>query len=323
MLQKLNRKLEKVMPLITPTSLVLGVLLSAYLKDFSPLIPWIFAFMTFSGSLSSNFRSLMEAFTHPLPMVIALMILHVFMPFWAWGVGHVIFSDDSFTITGLVLSMAIPTGISSFIWVSIYMGNIVFTLSIILLDTLLSPIIVPFTLSLLIGSKVELDVWGMMQGLFGMVVLPSILGMLLNQLTKGKVTVELGTRLAPFSKIGIGLVVMINGAVVAPYIRNVDLKLVTIAITVLCIAFTGYLFSFLFGRFILKDKENVIALTYTGGMRNISAGAVLAVSYFPAPVAIPVILGMLFQQVLASLFGLAVDRYYSKKKDYVLQQQTG
>ncbi|MNC65135.1 hypothetical protein D3C75_1153990 [compost metagenome] len=38
-------------------------------------------------------------------------------------------------------------------------------------------------------------------------------------------------------------------------------------------------------------------------MRNISAGAVLAVSYFPAPVAVPVVLGMVFQQLLASLAG--------------------
>ncbi|MNJ80971.1 hypothetical protein D3C77_795600 [compost metagenome] len=38
-------------------------------------------------------------------------------------------------------------------------------------------------------------------------------------------------------------------------------------------------------------------------MRNISAGAVLAVTYFPAPVAVPVVLGMVFQQTLASLAG--------------------
>lgn len=319
MLQKLNRQLEKIMPLITPTSLVIGVLLSTYLKDFSPLIPWIFAFMTFSGSLSSNFRSLKEAFTHPMPLCIAFIILHILMPLWAWGVGHFVFRDDLLTITGLVLAMAIPTGISSFIWVSIYRGNIPFTLSIILLDTLLSPLIVPFTLSILVGSKVEMDVLSMMKGLIGMVVLPSILGMLLNQMTKGKVATDLGKHLAPFSKIGIGLVVMINGAIVSPYLKNVDGKLIIIAITVLCIAFTGYLFSFLIGRFILKDREAVVALTFTGGMRNISAGAVLAVSYFPAPVAIPVIIGMLFQQVLASLYGLMVDRYYSKKV-YNLQQ---
>ncbi|MNG35685.1 hypothetical protein D3C84_1224860 [compost metagenome] len=42
-------------------------------------------------------------------------------------------------------------------------------------------------------------------------------------------------------------------------------------------------------------------------MRNISAGAVLAVSYFPAPVAVPVVLGMVFQQLLASLAGFLLS----------------
>jgi bile acid:Na+ symporter, BASS family len=47
---------------------------------------------------------------------------------------------------------------------------------------------------------------------------------------------------------------------------------------------------------------------YNSGMRNISAGAVIAITYFPAPVAIPVIVGMLFQQVLASLVGSVLDK---------------
>lgn len=51
-----------------------------------------------------------------------------------------------------------------------------------------------------------------------------------------------------------------------------------------------------------------MALVFNGGMRNISAGAVLAVTYFPAPVAVPVVLGMVFQQMMASLVGLVLSR---------------
>jgi predicted Na+-dependent transporter len=48
-------------------------------------------------------------------------------------------------------------------------------------------------------------------------------------------------------------------------------------------------------------------------MRNISAGAVIAITYFPAAVAVPVVVGMLFQQILASLNGYFLNRYYNKK----------
>jgi predicted Na+-dependent transporter len=317
MLQTLNKQLEKIMPLITPTSVVLGVLLAVYIKDFSYLIPWIFAFMTFAGSLNSNFKSLSDVVRHPLPIFAAMILLHILMPIWAWGVGHITFQDDIFTITGIVLGMAIPTGITSFIWVSIYKGNIPLTLSIILIDTMLSPLIVPYCLSLLVGERIEMDIVGIMQGLVGMIVLPSILGMLLNQFLKGNVTKRLSATLAPFSKISIGIVVMLNAAVIAPYLKIINLKLISIILVVFLIAATGYVFSFFIGRLIRSDRDTVISLTFSGGMRNISAGAVIAVTYFPPAVAVPVVVGMLFQQVLASFTGYVMARYFNKKTLYI------
>ncbi|WHZ03985.1 bile acid:sodium symporter family protein [Neobacillus sp. YX16] len=317
MLLTLNKQLEKIMPLITPASVVLGVLLSIYIKDFSYLIPWVFAFMTFAGSLNSNFKSLSDVVRHPLPILAAMMLLHILMPIWAWGVGHITFPDDIFTITGIVLGMAIPTGITSFVWVSIYKGNIPLTLSIILIDTILSPLIVPYCLSFLIGEKIEMDMVGIMKGLVGMIVLPSILGMLLNQFLKGSVTKKLSSTLSPFSKISLGIVVMLNGAVIAPYLKNINFKLISIILVVFFIAATGYVFSFFIGKLIRSDRDTVVSLTFSGGMRNISAGAVIAVTYFSPAVAVPVVVGMLFQQVLASFTGYFMARYFNKKTLYI------
>ncbi|WML42892.1 bile acid:sodium symporter family protein [Neobacillus sp. PS3-40] len=313
MLVKINRQLEKMMPFITPVSVVIGVLLASYLKNYSFLIPWIFAFMTFSGSLGSNFKSLKEAIVHPFPIIVTLCLLHIVMPLWAWGIGHLTFNGDVYTISGIIMAMVIPTGITSFIWVSIYKGNIPMTLSIILIDTLLSPFIVPFSLSVFIGQKVDMDVLGIMKGLLGMIVIPSLFGMVLNHLTKGKVKHTLGLRLAPISKICLGFVVMLNGAVVAPYLRHVSLKLVGITLVVFFIAMSGYLLSFFVGKIMKSNQETIITLTFTGGMRNISAGAVLAVSYFPASVAVPVVVGMLFQQILASFNGYFLDQYFNRR----------
>ncbi|MCA1029549.1 bile acid:sodium symporter family protein [Bacillus timonensis] len=312
MLLTLNRQLEKVMPIITPLGVVVGVLFAVYLKNFAYLIPWIFAFMTFSGSLSLNVHSLKRVVANPLPVIIALFVLHFIMPLWAWGIGAIAFHDDVFTITGIILGMAIPTGITSFIWVSIYRGNIALTLSIILIDTLLAPFIVPYTLSLIVGEKIDMDIWSMMKGLLGMIVIPSLIGLFLNQWTKGKVKEVFGPKLAPFSKIGIGIVVMINSAVVAPYLKKIDMKLMSIALVVFFVAFTGYLLAFVLGKLFRQDKGTLLALTFTGGMRNISAGAVLAVAYFPPPVAVPVVVGMLFQQILASLYGVGLRKYFDK-----------
>ncbi|MDV7767593.1 hypothetical protein [Peribacillus sp. CSMR9] len=61
-------------------------------------------------------------------------------------------------------------------------------------------------------------------------------------------------------------------------------------------------------------------MTFTGGMRSISAGSVLATTYFPAAVTVPVVLGMLFQQMLASFFGFILEKHSTvvrKKGDSV------
>ncbi|CAK6470998.1 bile acid:sodium symporter [Peribacillus simplex] len=312
MLKTINEQLDKVMPLITPISVIIGVLLSEHLMDYTFLVPWIFAFITFSGSLGSNFNSLQQAVTHPLPVFIVLIILHMLMPIWAFGLGHLVFHGDAFTITGLVLAVVIPTGVTSMIWVSIYKGNAILALTIILIDTLLSPFIVPYSISLFGGGSIEMDLGSIVKGLIGMVVLPSMLAMFLNQATKGKIQNTLSPRLAPFSKISVGIVVILNSSKIAPYLTHFDKKIMIMAFLVLFIAASGYALSWMVGACLRWEKADIITLTFTGGMRNISAGAVLATTYFPATVAVPVVLGMLFQQMLASFFGYVMEKHFHR-----------
>ncbi|MEN0666404.1 bile acid:sodium symporter family protein [Caldifermentibacillus hisashii] len=311
MLQQINRILERMMPFITPTSVVLGVLFSSILQDYTFLVPWLFAFMTFEGSLSMNFRAIKGAVLHPLPVIILLLFLHIVMPFWAWSVGHIVFSDDIFTITGLILGMVIPTAITSFIWTAMKQGNTALSLALILIDSLLSPFIVPLSLSNFVGKNIEMDISSMISGLFFMIVLPSIFGMVLNQMTNGKMSTVWKPRLAPISKLFLGLVVMLNSSEVAPYFKNIDLKLIIIICTAFFIAMSGYFFAYLISRLLKYDHETITAFTFLGGMRNISAGAVIALSYFPSAVVLPVVVGMLFQQILASLFATFLDKVFS------------
>lgn len=312
MFVRLNLILEKMIPFLTPASVIVGILISDYIKDYTFLVPWLFAFMTFEGSLNMNVKGLADVVRNPFPIAILLLFLHIVMPLWALSVGHIIFSGDVLTITGLVLAMVIPTAITAFIWSAMKRGNTALTLAMIVIDSLLSPFVVPLSLAVFVGKSVEMDVTGMMTGLFFMIVLPSIAGIAINEWTKGKAEKEWKPKLAPFSKLGISLVVMLNSSQVAPYFKQPDGKLLMIIITAFFISATGYLFAFLIARFLKYDRETVIAFTYTGGMRNISSGAVIAVSYFPPAVILPVVVGMLFQQVLASLYGTFLEKVYQR-----------
>ncbi|UOQ84218.1 bile acid:sodium symporter family protein [Gracilibacillus salinarum] len=301
MLNQLNQLLQRIMPFIAPSSVILGVWFADFFLQLDGWVIWIFAFMTFAGSLGLNFVAVYRVVAHPLSVVIALVTLHILMPLWALLIGHITF-EDPLTVIGFVLAMIIPTGITSFIWVSMNKGNVALTLSIILIDTILSPFIVPLSLSVFIGTSVDLEVWGMMQGLFIMIVIPSLLGMILHEVTHGRVHEKWSPRLAPFSKMALALVIMINSSEVADYLTNFDFKLIKIALVMFFVAASGYYLAWLLAKWCKRKGEDVISLTFSSGMRNISAGAVIAVQYFPGAVAVPVVVGMLFQQVLASLY---------------------
>ncbi|WP_342774612.1 bile acid:sodium symporter family protein [Paenibacillus piri] len=310
MINRLNKFLEKAMPFLTPTGVVLGLLCTSWLHSYSFLAPWVFAAMTFAGSLGSNFKDLGKVMMHPLPIIAIFVILHVVMPLVGWGAGNLFFPGDDLTLSGFVLMFVIPTGVISLVWVTIYRGNVALTLALILLDTILSPFIVPFSLSLLVGAKVQMDAWDIMRGLLWMVVIPSLIGMALNQITKGKIKASWGPNLAPFSKIALFIVVALNGAVIAPYLQQMNTKLVVIILVAFVCATIGYMLGWLFAKLMGWDRDLTIALTFNSGMRNLSAGAVLATTFFPPPVALPVIAGMLFQQILAALYGHRLSKSY-------------
>jgi predicted Na+-dependent transporter len=257
--------------------------------------------MTFAGSLHMKFKDVKIFVKHPVLIVFTMVFLHLLMPLWVYFLSTVIFDDHLLTV-GFIVSVAVPTGVSSVIWINICKGNLPLGLSIILINTLLSPFIIPAMLHIVSGEQIHLDVASLMLNLILMIVLPTILGILVNELSKGEIPKRYGKKLSPISKLCLLTVIMINSSAIAPYLKDFNLHLISVLLLVFFVAVSGYAFALLIGRYILKDYPQMITLIFTGGMRNIALGVIVATTYFPSKVAMPVVFGMLFQQVLASVF---------------------
>lgn len=300
----INHFLGKWLPILTPTSVIIGILAAPLFQPFTFLVPWIFAFITFAGSLQSNITTARHAMAHPLTLFVSLTILHVLTPLWAWSIGHLFFSGDVYTITGLILAVVIPTGITSVIWVSMYHGNIPIALAIIFIDTMLSPLIVPYSIHLLVGQSIQMDVASLIIGLLIMIVIPTIAGLTTNQIIRNKSLVKNVTIiLSPIAKMSLPFIIAINSSSLAPYMKTINFKFVKMTLVVLFISISGFVFCWILSHLFKQSKENAVALIFTGGMRNISTGVVVAVTYFSPQVALPVVMGMLFQQTLAAANG--------------------
>ncbi|AJY77715.1 hypothetical protein VN24_13635 [Paenibacillus beijingensis] len=315
MLSAVNRTFDRIMPFITPVSLIIGMVFTVWLKPYGFLSTWLFAFMTLAGSLGSGFGDFLKVLRRPLPLLCALFLLHIVLPLIAWGAGKLLFGGDVETVTGFVLAAAIPTGVTTLFWVTVKGGDVALALSIILIDTLLAPFVVPGTLSLLFGSEVHIDAFGMVINLFWMIVLPSLAGMWINHVTKGKAERKWKPRLSPLSKLAMGAVVALNGAFVAPFFVPFRFKLLGILMTIILLTIIAYTLGWSFSRWFWKKEDRItVTITYAVGMRNISAGAVIATTFLPAPAALPVVLAMLVQQLLASVAGVLMGR--TGKQEY-------
>lgn len=269
----------------------------------------LFAYMTFITALDTGFKDFFHVLGRPGIALWMLLLIHVVMPLVAWGAGLLFYPQAPLTRLGFLIGAAIPIGVTSIIWTSVVRGDVTLALVAVTLDTLVSPLLLPVFIALVAGREVHVDYVHLLVGLLWMVTIPSLVGMAVNDLTR--------RRLAGFShsvggftsKVALFLVVFINASAVAPEIDwNASLlkMLLVILLLVMCGYYLGYA-----GSFVLKERrrDTVAAMIYNVGMRNISFGAVLAVAYFPAAVAVPVTLAMIFQQPLAAVVSYLFNRF--------------
>lgn len=313
MLEQLNKMIEKRLPYITPLCVLSGITFMSFLHSYAFLVPWIFACITFSSSLGLKIKEIGNTIKKPYPLIACLIILQVIMPLLAYGIGKILFPNDIYIITGLVLAFVIPTGIVSLMWVAIQKGSSATSLTIILVNTLLSPFLVPITLKVLLGANVSLDILGLMKGLFWMIVIPSVLAIILSHFYR-KPCEKVKTTLSPFAKIGLLVVILINSSVISPYFTQFDLKLVLLMFVLVFLAIIGYVLGMVTAKVFKWDKEIGISLAYNSGLRNNGVGAALAITYFPPQVTLPIIVAIIFQQVLAASMGKFMKKEEKKQE---------
>lgn len=291
------------MAFIAPACVAIGVL---FPEQVSPLKPWVttmFAFMTFQGALGNDLHSLAKTVRHPAPMFVTLAISAGVIPCVAFALGSVLFGSNPNLVCGIVLEYSVPVAVVSSMWISMFGGDVSLGLATLLVSTVMAPITMPLTLHVLLGQSIQVDVAGMMFDMLVEIALPALAGMLVNELSGGWGKRVLSPAISPAAKIVLVLVITSNSTGISPFMRNLTPQLVGVMAFIGVFAMTGYVWGLVVARVWKRPREVMITMTYQTGMRNISAGAVIAAQYFPGEVMFPVMMGTLFQQVLAACFG--------------------
>ena len=300
-LERLDAFLGKHMAVLIVAFVLVGITFPGIFSPINDYTMVLFAFMTFANSLGGGFREMADVARRPLPVVVIFAILHVAMPLLALGAGSLLFPEAPLFITGLVLEYAIPTGVASLLWVSIGRGNTSMCLSVVLLDTLLAPFVIPLTLRVLLGSVVEMDTASMVGNLMIMVAIPALLAMTLFQMTRGRVAATVKPRLAPFAKLTMLVLVLANATGCAPFLRDITPTLVKLICAVFALCLLGFFLGYQAARLLKADFPTAVTMSLNSGIRNIAAGSVLAIAYFPGDVLFPVAFSPLFLQATTAV----------------------
>ncbi|WP_051287305.1 bile acid:sodium symporter family protein [Paenibacillus taiwanensis] len=300
---QINSWFERYMFMLIPLSLVLGVLCDQILLPYVAGVPWLFGFVTFVMGLGCGIKDMTQAWQRPAVFLTVLVSSHLIAPAIAYSIGAILFGPTSPISIGMVLFTLIPLGVSSVLWVDIARGAVGLMLALVVIDSLLSPVLVPSMLLLLYGESVAIDTWGMLKDLLLILVLPIVVGVIIHSKTNGRAKPVLAPVLLPLSKLAFVGVVSLNAAAIGPYVRqlNVD-SLIVILVIVLLVA-GCYVIGFMSGNLFKKDRLVMCTtLGFATGMRNVSLGLVLAMQYFGPDTAVVVVLSILIQQPAATLF---------------------
>jgi predicted Na+-dependent transporter len=264
----------------------------------------LFAYITLVTSMGTSFRHFLGVIKQPRIPIWILVLTHFVTPLIAWIVGIVMYPDDPVVRIGYLIGASVPIGVSSIIWTSISRGYVAVSLVAVTLDTVIVPFFMPAFFNLVIGNVAQIDYWGMALQLMLMVTIPSIVGMIWHDRSGGSIR-SFSEGIGGFtSKLALLAVIFINsGVAFSGVLWTMDV--LRIGLVTLFLVIMGYLVGYL-GSLVFKDNSRPMQLTmmYNVGLRNISVGLVLALSYFPPAVSVPVSLYILFQQPLAAAMPL-------------------
>ncbi|WP_245583063.1 bile acid:sodium symporter family protein [Paenibacillus daejeonensis] len=283
-------------------------------------MPYLFAFVTLTMAIGCSLEALRVVLLRPLPIVWSLSIAHIVLPLIGFAMGTVLFGADSPYTIGFVLFALIPLGVSSVIWVSLSGGSIALMLALVVVDSAISPLVVPAGIQLFFGTGVEVEIGKMMGDLLIIVVLPTLVGVVLNQLTRGRINETVRPVAAPLSKLCFVAVVALNASAIEPYVMQLKGDLLVLAPAVIALVGICYAAGF-FSSLPFRDHELLVTLSYASGMRNISLGIVLALGYFSPPAAVPVVLGIMIQQPIATLHFYVLQKFNKRRTGIPRQGQ--
>jgi len=310
--ESLNRIEDKLMWLVAPLGVVIGLLLGDSISSAAYLGKYIFMILTFSGAISMQAREFLNVLKHPKAIITFLVAGKIVSPLICTLLIKLIMPDMPESVLGYILVLTGPIAVTSFIWSGIYKGNGSLALTLIMLDTIITPFSMPLYTSLLSGQHVEIDVLSMMLSLVELVVLPMAVGIGANELSGNKLKTKYSIYFKPIGKLALFVALVLNCCKVRDAVTSLTWSDWTIVVSAFIVVIVSFFIGYLACRMLKIEQDRTVTVTFCCGLKNNTASLVIATSFFSSEAALSVVMLILFQQVICSWLGTWI--FQSRKK---------
>ena len=229
----------------------------------------------FGMGLTLDFKDFAMVFSHPQYIFLGCLAQFTIMPALAYGLS-IAFSLDAALMAGVVLVGTCPGGTSSNVITYLSRGDVALSVGMTSVNTFLAPLMTPAITYLLLQTTVNVDMVAMFLSILQVVILPIMLGFVINKLF-AQVTRSLVDVLPAVSVTAICLIV---ACVVS---HNAERILETgglVFVVVVLHNMLGYICGFLLGKILRLDVPRIKALSVEVGMQNSGLATSLAGSSF-------------------------------------------
>nr|WP_319822860.1 bile acid:sodium symporter family protein [Psychrobacter piscatorii] len=195
----------------------------------------------------------------------------------------VIFNLDPLIAVGVILVGCCPGGTSSNVITFLAKGDVVLSVAITSISTLLAPFLTPILLNVFAGQLIDIDLASMMITITKIVILPILLGVIFHKFLGNKIAFV--TEVLPMvSVLGISIII---AAVVAVSKATILDSGAIVFIVVALHNMLGYTLGYLIARLSGFTEKQRRAIMVEVGMQNSGLGAALAATYFNPVAALP------------------------------------
>lgn len=239
-------------------------------------VNYLLMIVMFGMGLTLKPSDFVVVFKRPKDIIIGCIAQFTLMPLIAFVLGKG-FGLEAGLLAGVILVGTCPGGTSSNVITYLSKGDVALSVGMTSVNTLLAPFLTPAITYLLLRTSVTVDVTSMFVSIIKVVIVPILLGFVINKFF-GKFVSKALDILPVVSVVAITLIV---AAVVSHNSSKIlETGFVVFAVVILHNVL-GYAFGYLLGRILKLPLSKKKALSVEIGMQNSGLATSLAGSAFP------------------------------------------